>query len=159
MGVFTHESQETSAIPPARLFKAFVLDSDNLIQKVLPQAIKSTEIIEGNGGPGTIKKITFGEASKYKYAKHRIDALDPENCTYSFSLIESDALTDIASVSTEMKFVASPEGGSIMKSTTKYQTKGDFQPKEEQVQAIIDKAAGHFKAVEAYLLAHPDLYS
>ena len=74
-------------------------------------------------------------------------------------MIESDALTDIASVSTEMKFVASPEGGSIMKSTTKYQTKGDFRPKEEQVQAIIDKAAGHFKAVEAYLLAHPDLYS
>nr|AAB29092.1 Cas s 1=major allergen {N-terminal} [Castanea sativa=European chestnut/pollen, Peptide Partial, 24 aa] [Castanea sativa] len=24
-GVFTHESQETSVIPPARLFKAFVL--------------------------------------------------------------------------------------------------------------------------------------
>ncbi|KAK4586580.1 hypothetical protein RGQ29_023650 [Quercus rubra] len=159
MGVFTHESQETSAIPPARLFKALVLDSDNLIQKVLPQAIKSTEIIEGNGGPGTIKKITFGEASKYKYAKHRIDALDPENCTYSFSVIEGDALTDIASVSTEMKFVASPDGGSIMKSNTKYQTKGDFQLKEEQVQATIDKAAGHFKAVEAYLLAHPDLYS
>ncbi|KAK4586583.1 hypothetical protein RGQ29_023653, partial [Quercus rubra] len=150
---------ETSAIPPARLFKAFVLDSDNLIPEVLPQAIKSTEIIEGNGGPGTIKKITFGEASKFKYAKHRIDALDPENCTYSFSVIEGDALTDIASVSTEMKFVASPDGGSIMKSTTKYQTKGDFQLKEEQVQATIDKATGHFKAVEAYLLAHPDLYS
>ena len=61
MGVFTHESQETSVIAPARLFKALFLDSDNLIQKVLPQAIKSTEIIEGNGGPGTIKKITFGE--------------------------------------------------------------------------------------------------
>ena len=61
MGVFTHESHETSAVPPARLFKAFVLDSHNLIPKVLPQAIKSIEIIEGNGGPGTIKKITFGE--------------------------------------------------------------------------------------------------
>ena len=74
-------------------------------------------------------------------------------------MIEGDALTDIASVSTEMKFVASPDGGSIMKSNTKYQTKGDFQLKEEQVQATIDKATGHFKAVEAYLLAHPDLYS
>nr|ACJ23863.1 Cas s 1 pollen allergen [Castanea sativa] len=158
MGVFTHESQETSVIPPARLFKAFVLDSDNLIPKVLPQAIKSTEIIEGNGGPGTIKKITFGEASKYKYSRHRIDALDPENCTYSFSVIEGDVLTDIENVSTETKFVASPDGGTIMKSTTKYQTKGDFQLKEEQVQAAIEKATGLFKAVEAYLLANPDLY-
>ena len=61
MGVITYESQDTSVIPPARLFKAFALDADNLIPKVVPQAIKSTEIIEGNGGPGTIKKITFGE--------------------------------------------------------------------------------------------------
>nr|QGS84240.1 Que i 1 allergen [Quercus ilex] len=159
MGVSTHESQETSVIPPARLFKAFVLDSDNLIPKVLPQAIKSIERIEGNGGPGTIKKITFGEASKFKYSKHRIDALDPENCTYSFSVIEGDALTDMVSVSTEIKFVASPDGGSIKKSTTKYQTKGDFQLKEEQIQATIEKITGLSKAVEAYLLAHPDLYT
>ncbi|KAK7839192.1 major allergen mal d 1 [Quercus suber] len=59
MGVFTFESQGTSAIPPNRLFKAFVLDADNLIPMVAPHAIKSTEIIEGNGGPGTIKKISF----------------------------------------------------------------------------------------------------
>ena len=61
MGVITHESQGTSVIPPARLFKALILDGDNLIPKVVPQAIKSVEIIEGNGGPGTIRKITFGE--------------------------------------------------------------------------------------------------
>jgi hypothetical protein len=61
MGVFTYEAETTTVIPPARLFKAFILDADNLIPKVAPQAIKSSEIIEGNGGPGTIKKITFGE--------------------------------------------------------------------------------------------------
>ncbi|KAK7839189.1 major allergen pru ar 1 [Quercus suber] len=38
-----------------------------------------------------------------------------------------------------------------MKSTTKYQTKGDFQLKEEQIQAAIEKGTGLFKAVEAYL--------
>ncbi|KAK9992167.1 hypothetical protein SO802_027152 [Lithocarpus litseifolius] len=61
MGVFTYETETTSIIAPAKLFKAFVLDGDNLIPKVAPHAIKSVEIIEGNGGPGTIKKITFGE--------------------------------------------------------------------------------------------------
>eukprot|EP01083_Nonionella_stella_P263477 894987_1 len=136
MGVFTHESQETSAIPPARLFKALILDGDNLIPKVVPQAIKSVEIIEGNGGPGTIRKITFGEGSKYKYGKHRIDVMDPEHFTCCFSVIEGDALFDkLENVSTETKIVASPDGGSIMKTTTKYQPKGDFQLKEEQVQA------------------------
>ncbi|KAK9933889.1 hypothetical protein M0R45_021062 [Rubus argutus] len=42
MGVFTYESEFTSVIPPARLFKAFVLDADNLIPKIAPQAVKST---------------------------------------------------------------------------------------------------------------------
>ena len=63
MGVFTYENEISSTIPPARLFKAFVLDADNLIPKLAPHAIKSAEIIEGNGGPGTIKKITFGEGN------------------------------------------------------------------------------------------------
>lgn len=61
MGVFTYESDFTSTIPPARLFKAFVLDADNLIPKIAPQAIKNVEVLQGNGGAGTIKKITFGE--------------------------------------------------------------------------------------------------
>ena len=61
MGVFTYESETTTVITSARLFKAFVLDADNLIPKILPHAIKSAEILEGNGGPGTIKKITFHE--------------------------------------------------------------------------------------------------
>lgn len=63
MGVFTYETESPSVIPPAKLFKAFILDADNLIPKVVPQAIQASEIIEGNGGPGTIKKITFGEGS------------------------------------------------------------------------------------------------
>jgi hypothetical protein len=33
MGVFTYEAETTSVIPPAKLFKAFVLDGDNLIPK------------------------------------------------------------------------------------------------------------------------------
>ena len=61
MGVCTYETEITSCIPPHRLFKAFVLDGDNLIPKIAPQAIKQVDILEGDGGPGTIKKITFAE--------------------------------------------------------------------------------------------------
>ena len=61
MGVFTYETVFNSTIPPARLFKAFVLDRDNLLLKIAPQEIKQVEILEGDGGPGTVKKITFGE--------------------------------------------------------------------------------------------------
>jgi hypothetical protein len=61
MGVFNYEAESPSVIPAARLFKAFILDGDKLIPKVSPQAISCVENIEGNGGPGTIKKITFAE--------------------------------------------------------------------------------------------------
>ncbi|KAF3956011.1 hypothetical protein CMV_018831 [Castanea mollissima] len=160
MGVFTYEAETTTVISPARLFKSFVLDADNLIPKIAPQAIKSAEIIAGNGGPGTIKKITFGEGYQFNYVKHRIDEIDHVNFTYSYSLIEGDALTDIIEkISYEIKLVASPDGGSILKSTSKYHTKGDHEIKEEQVKAGKEKAAGLFKAVEGYLLANPDAYN
>ncbi|XP_050239865.1 major allergen Pru ar 1-like isoform X4 [Quercus robur] len=160
MGVFTYEAETTTGISPARLFKAFILDADNLIPKIAPQAIKSAEIIEGNGGPGTIKKITFGEGYQFNYVKHRIDEIDDVNFTYSYSLIEGDALTDIIEkISYEIKLVASPDGGSILKSTSKYHTKGDHEIKEEQIKAGKEKAAGLFKAVEGYLLANPDAYN
>ncbi|XP_034685990.1 uncharacterized protein LOC117914670 [Vitis riparia] len=64
MGVFTYESEVTSSVPPAKMFKAAILDSENLIPKIRPQDIKSVEILQGQGGPGTIKKIHFGEGDE-----------------------------------------------------------------------------------------------
>jgi hypothetical protein len=63
MGVLKYEDEATSVITPARLFKSFVLDADNLIPKVAPQYVSCAENIKGNGGPGTIKKITFTEGT------------------------------------------------------------------------------------------------
>ena len=60
MAPITYSSEMTSPIPPARLFKAAILD-DTLLPKILPQAIKSVEILEGDGGAGTIKLSKFGE--------------------------------------------------------------------------------------------------
>ncbi|KAL5541895.1 hypothetical protein UlMin_009605 [Ulmus minor] len=160
MGVFTYESEFTSTIPPARLFKAFVLDADNLIPKIAPQAIKSAEIIEGNGGPGTIKKITFGEGSQFNYVKHQVEGIDNDNFTYNYSLIEGDALSEkIEKISYETKLVASADGGSIIKNSSKYHTVGDVEIKEEHVKEGKENASGLFKLIEAYLHANPDAYN
>nr|CAD33532.1 pathogenesis-related protein PR10A [Datisca glomerata] len=159
MGVFTYVTDATSVIPPPKVFKAFVLDADQLIPKIVPQAIKGTGIIEGDGGPGSIKKITFGEGSEYKYMKHRIDVLDKENFIYSYTIIEGDAIGDkIEKVENEVKIEASPTGGSILKSTSKYYTKDDYELKEDEIKAGKEKALGLFKAIESYLLANPNAY-
>ncbi|KAM1024852.1 hypothetical protein ACFX15_037397 [Malus domestica] len=160
MGVFTYETEFSSAIPAPRLFKAFILDGDNLIPKIARQAIKSAEIVEGDGGVGTIKKITFGEGSQYGYVKHKVDGIDKHNFTYSYSMIEGDALSDkIEKIAYETKLTASPDGGSIIKTTSHCHTKGGVEIKEEHVKAGKEKASGLFKLLETYLVANPNAYN
>ncbi|KAK3444430.1 hypothetical protein EUGRSUZ_A00126 [Eucalyptus grandis] len=139
MGVITFDLELTSPIPLAKMFKAAILDADNLLPKVLPQAVKSIEVLEGDGGPGTIKLMTFGEGSQYKTAKHKVEALDKENFTYCYSIIEG-------------------EGGSLLKSTSNYFTVGEVDITEEEINAGKEKASAMVKAIEAYLVANPDAY-
>jgi len=160
MGVISYDMEITSTISPAKMFKAFVLDADNLIPKILPQAIKSVEIIQGDGGVGTVKLITFGEGSQFKSVKHQVDGLDKENLVYSYSIIEGDALMGVLEkISYEIKIEASSDGGSVCKNSSKYHTKGDVEITEEQIKGGKEKASGMFKAVEAYLLANPEAYN
>ena len=97
--------------------------------------------------------------SVHKCVKHRVDALDKENLTYSYTIIEGGPLDVFESISYHIKIVPSPDGGSICKNRSIYNTKGDAQISEEDIKAGKEKASGIFKKVEAYLLEHPDLYN
>ncbi|KAG8499578.1 hypothetical protein CXB51_006223 [Gossypium anomalum] len=90
-----------------------------LFPTVAPQAIKSVERLEGDGGPGTIKKITFTEGYGFSYAKHRVDVLDKDNLLYTYVVIESDFFNNmVEKISYETKFVAAADGGTSIKVTT-----------------------------------------
>lgn len=92
--------------------------------------------------------------------KHKTDGLDKEKFTYNYSVVEGGPLSEtIEKISYETKLVASPDGGSIFKSTSKYYTKENTEINEEQVKAEEEKASGVFKAVEGYLVANPDAYN
>ncbi|XP_062108679.1 major allergen Pru av 1-like [Humulus lupulus] len=161
MGVFTYESEITCSATPARIFKAYVLDGDNLVPKVSPQAVKQVEILEGDGGPGTIKKVTFGEGSKFKYVKHKVEAIDKENLSHSYSIIGGDALegNQLEKITYESKFVASADGGCIIKTVSKYCTIGDAQIKEEEAKEGKEQATQMFKLIDSYLKENPDTYN
>lgn len=159
MGVFTYNDEGTSSVPPAKIFKAFILDSDTLFPKLLPQVFKSVEILQGDGGAGSIKQINFVEGNEYKFLKQRIEVQDSENLVHSHTVIEGDALGDtLESIKYELKFEAAADGGTVVKRTTVYQTKGDVAVSEERVKAGNETALKLFKAVEAYVLANPDAY-
>ncbi|THG02137.1 major allergen Pru ar 1-like [Camellia sinensis] len=160
MGVTTFTQEFTTSIAPNRMFKALMLDSHNLIPKLLPQSIKSIEYIQGDGGVGSIKQTNFHEGSHMKCLKHKIDSLDIENYACKYTLIEGDALGDkLEFLSYEVKFEAITDGGSKVTSTTYYHAKGDIELKVDELTAGKDKAMGMFKVVEDYLLANPDVYA
>ncbi|KAB2092809.1 hypothetical protein ES319_A02G055800v1 [Gossypium barbadense] len=148
--VFTYESEVITVIPPAKMFKACILDGDNLIPKIVPRVFKSVEYIAGNGEPGSIKKVTFGEEGWSTRQRKFL---------YIYSVTEGDALMNkLEKITYEMKLEASPHGGSICKTTCKYYTIGDLELKEEGIKAGKEKAYGIFKAIEAYLLTNPNAY-
>ncbi|OMO81994.1 hypothetical protein COLO4_23298 [Corchorus olitorius] len=159
MGVTTYTQEITSAVAPSRLFKALIIDHDNLIPKLMPQSIKSVELVQGDGGVGSIKQINFPEGAHYKYLKERVDHLDIDKCEFKYTTIEGDVLGDILeSISYEVKFEATGEEGSVCKMTSHYHAKGDKVIKEEEIKAGKDEALGLFKVVEDYLLANPTVY-
>ncbi|XP_021280814.1 pathogenesis-related protein STH-2-like [Herrania umbratica] len=159
MGVTTYTQEFTCSVAPARMFKALILDSDNLIPKLMPKSIKNVELIHGDGGVGSIKQTNFPEGSHFKYLKNRIDALDVDNCVCKYTTIEGDVIGDkLESISYELKFEASG-AGCVCKMTSHYHTKGDFVLKEEEIKAGKEQAVGMYKVVEAYLLANPNVYA
>ncbi|XP_030974278.1 major allergen Pru ar 1-like [Quercus lobata] len=160
MGVITYTDEYTSSIPPSRLFKAVVIDAPNLIPKIFPQVVKSIEIIQGDGGIGSIRQINFAEGSQLNSVKNRIDELNEENHSYKYTCIEGDALADkLESIAYEVQFEPTPEGGSKNKMTSKYYTKADVVLSEEEIKAGKDNALEIYKIVEAYLLQNPDVYA
>ncbi|XP_065864493.1 major allergen Pru ar 1-like [Euphorbia lathyris] len=176
MGVVSYETEIISTIPPSRIFKPVVLDFPQLLPKVLPQVIKSIDIIEGDGGVGSLRQINFGGEGfqsillnfilLYIYLfclwiKHVCEgedrSIDEEKLTHSYTVIEGDVLMGkFEKITNEIKFEATPDGGSMIKSYSSYYTLGDHQIKDEEIQGGKDKSIGLFKALEAYLLANPD---
>lgn len=57
MGVFTFEDEHVSTVPTAKLFNALFKHSHTILPKVIPD-IKSVDLIEGTGGPGSVIKVS-----------------------------------------------------------------------------------------------------
>ncbi|CAI9776041.1 unnamed protein product [Fraxinus pennsylvanica] len=155
MGIFKFFHEAKTKVAPHRMFKTLVTESHNVLPKVTP-SIKSVEIIEGDGGPGSIYKTTFPEGAHFKHVSHKINDIDPVNYVSKYTLVDGDVLGDkIEKVDYEVKFEHSEDGGCVVKQTSEYHTKGDFELKEEDVKAGKEQAQGLFKACDEYLAANP----
>ncbi|XP_050210875.1 major allergen Pru av 1-like [Mercurialis annua] len=156
MAVVTFEKETTTSLSQDKVFKVFILQSDSIIPKIMPQV--KIEFVEGNGGPGSIKKTTFGQGNDAKYIKSEIEATDKDNFTHCYTIFEGEPWQEgLDKTSFEVKVSASSDGGSIIKSTSKYYPKPGCEINEERIKIGADKAFDMFKAIEAYVLANPDV--
>ncbi|KAF7851523.1 hypothetical protein BT93_L3743 [Corymbia citriodora subsp. variegata] len=109
MCVVTCETEITTSIPPAVVFRAFVLQ-DNLIPKLFPQAIKNVVSVEGDGASQFFNLLT-----------------------YAYTIIEGDAWVNVLKkILQEIKFETGLDGRRGCKSTSRYCTKEGAETKEEQ---------------------------
>ncbi|KAJ9546637.1 hypothetical protein OSB04_019180 [Centaurea solstitialis] len=158
MTSITTEIEIPSSFPADKVFKVFS-DFDTIAPKVNPEVFKSTETIEGNGGVGTIKVFTFGDAVPFTSGKYKVDAVDPSNFSYTYSFYEGDNLMGILeSITNQIKIVPSADGGSIFKQTIVYNCKGNEKPTEDILKVEKEIYEKTFKAIEAYGIAHPENY-
>ncbi|XP_059286485.1 pathogenesis-related protein STH-2-like [Lycium ferocissimum] len=159
MGVTTFTQDIATLVDPARIFNALALDADNLLPKLMSQAIKNIETVAGDDGDGCIKKMNFVEGYPIKYLKHKIHVIDDKNMIIKYSLIEGEVLGEnLEHISYDVRFEGSENGGCICKTISEYHTNGDFIVKEEQIKEGKEKDVELVKVVEAYLIANPTAY-
>lgn len=94
---------------------------------------------------------------KYTYAKIEVVISDSENSVFNFTAIEGDVLEGgkILKIDIELKIEVSAEGKSILKIKFVYYT-DDFKLPEEYIKAVHENIIALYKAVEKYIIIHPN---
>ncbi|KAL2242585.1 UNVERIFIED_CONTAM: putative intracellular pathogenesis-related protein T1 [Sesamum indicum] len=59
MAVIKYPQEIKVGVSPKRMFKAMVTESYTILPKIMPVAIKSIELLHGDGGAGTIRQTNF----------------------------------------------------------------------------------------------------
>ncbi|XP_068663964.1 major pollen allergen Bet v 1-D/H-like [Aristolochia californica] len=156
----SHSQVSIAPVALARLWKASA-DSRNLIPKLIPDQIESVDLLEGNGGNGTVIQINFGPALKgLKYVKNKAVAVDNENYVVKFSVVEGgDIGTKLKSCNFEVKMEATKEGGTKTTVKVDYDTLGDSPLSQEDADNIVGGVLGQTKAIEGHLQANLDAYA
>lgn len=158
-GSFTREDVSTVSID--RLWKAGILDAHNLMPKLLPDFISKVEILEGDGGIGTVKKFHFSEAVKeFRFIVDKTEVLDNENHIIKQTIIEGGLISlRLKSYSFEMKFEVGSNGETLEKITVEYDTLDDTPLSVEEEEQISTSLSLMTKAIEGHLIANPAAYA
>ncbi|XP_038974110.1 pathogenesis-related protein 1-like [Phoenix dactylifera] len=149
------------AVGIERLWKATACDDHNLLPKVLPDFFVSAEIVEGNGGAGTIRKFNFRPAVKVaSFIKDHLEVVDHESHLVKYAVIEGGLIGQrLKSQMFEVRYEVSGNGGCVVKTKVEYDTLDDKPLSEQELEELKGWLVQVLKAMEGYLLANPSAYA
>ncbi|KAI3512284.1 hypothetical protein L1887_19599 [Cichorium endivia] len=158
MTVITSEFEIASPLPAFKLFKAYD-DFDNIAPKVDPETYKALVTIEGDGGVGTIRDVIFGDGIPFTSGKSKLDVVDSNNFSISYTIFEGDVLMgQLDSTTHHVKFTPTADGGCVYKQTIVYNCKGETPLAEEYLNIAKEGFKKTFKAIEGFIHANPHTY-
>ncbi|KAK1295344.1 Major pollen allergen Bet v 1-D/H [Acorus calamus] len=158
VGSFTSECE--TSISVERLWKAGVQDAHNLMPKLLSHTIKSVEVIQGDGGVGTIKQLNFTEVvPEYSYTKDRIDVIDHANHVFKYTIFEGGVVGKrVKWYSFELKYEPTAAGGCTQKVKVEYDSIDGTFPTDDEAAGIKHWVSEMVTAMETYLKENPNAY-
>ncbi|MBA0660952.1 hypothetical protein Goklo_012890, partial [Gossypium klotzschianum] len=125
----------------------------NLIDRKLTNIFQSTEVLKGDGGVGTVVKLTFVPGNSSYTEKFTV--IDDQRRVKETKGLEGDCLAIGCSVQIiEFEIIEKSQNSSIIKSTISYAVKEEFQAKDPKpsiqiVEAIVQSSKNNELEVNA----------
>ncbi|KAG6600129.1 MLP-like protein 423 [Cucurbita moschata] len=130
-------------------------DSTIIFPKAFPHDYKSIEVLEGDGkAVGSVRLITYSEGSSLvKDSKERIEAVDEEAMTVSYSVIEGDLLKYYKSFKGHIGVIPKEDGsGSKVKWSCEFEKASEEVPDPHVIKDFVVK---NFLELDDYVLQQP----
>eukprot|EP00250_Pteridium_aquilinum_P019785 c2456_g1_i1 orf=512-985(-) len=128
------------------------IKSPDIVPKLMPQYVSGCEYVEGDGGVGSIRLMTFGPAAAdfVTFSKEKIEVLDEEGKKLVYSVIDGELLNHFKSYRVCVEVVeGATDNGCTVNWILEYEPNNPEMPPPEISK---EGAINTFKAFEAYLL-------
>ncbi|PIA39948.1 hypothetical protein AQUCO_02600411v1 [Aquilegia coerulea] len=151
VGKIEHELEVT--VPASEVWKIYGgLELADLICKLLPDIFENVEVVEGDGGVGTILKIVYGKGTPMvTYQKQKFTVVDNEKRFIVAEVFEGGLLDHGFSLYRFMfQIIEKDANSSIIKSSIEYEVKPGSEANEafssvKGLEVMAEAVAKHLK--------------
>ncbi|KAK9161656.1 hypothetical protein Syun_007997 [Stephania yunnanensis] len=160
MGWKRFEVEIVSTVSASRMFKAAIVDSHNLVPKLIPHIITGIKMIRDDTTGRLFKRTDFSNLIPFSYTLDRVDVMDEKNYVFNYWLIEGGRMGKMYDAGDfEVRITPTSNGGCVLKVDGAYHAYEDVVVTEDDMKVGKLGLSAMYSAVEAYLAANPEAYA